>query len=110
MNTDDLLYVSPNQIRVFLQELKDCLLLQNGFGTDTCEIYVYRMMEHSPTFANHPESSFCEEEVKRAYRNITALCEKFAAENEAIVTFEDGTAISADLMNSHRFHLLVRRK
>lgn len=110
MSNPDLDFVSPNQIRVFMQELEDCLLLQNKFGTDVCEIYAFRMMEHSPTFANNPESMFVQDELKRTHRIIAALCEQFANEKDAIVTFEDGTPVSAELMNSWRFYFQVRPK
>ncbi|MET0980105.1 MAG: hypothetical protein ABWX90_02515 [Candidatus Saccharimonadales bacterium] len=106
----DLLHVSPNQINTLMNNLNDCLLQKNSYGSDVCEIYIYSMMEHSPTFANNPDSQFCADAVERAKRNIVALCKNFAQNNEVIVTFEDGTPLSVKLIDSHRVHLRVLSK
>lgn len=103
----DLDYVSPNQIRVFLQELKDCLLLKNGFGTDTCEIYVYTLMEHSPLFALDPKNIECDESLQRVHRIVRHLCTEFAGHNDCIVGI---LGAPCNVSETHRMHIQVRRK
>lgn len=96
--------ISINQALNFWNQLVRCYFKVSRYDRDTCEIYLYTMMEHYPTFANNPDSIFVKEEVEGAKEAMRSLIRRFETEYECRVIEEDGTLT---LEGTYRFHLQV---
>jgi hypothetical protein len=83
-------YLTVNQALNFWDQLVGCYYNCNTYGGDVCEIYLYTMMEHKPTFAHSPNSVFVEDEVVVAKRNILDLIKRFQNAYDCLVTMENG--------------------
>ena len=74
--------ITVNQALTFYAQLTKCLTNTNGYGGDTAEIYVYTLMEHSPSYASNRESTFAQEDVKQAIDALLRLCARFIADQD----------------------------
>lgn len=106
-----LLSVSVLQALTLWEELSSALYGDNRYAGDVAEVYVFRLMPHSPT-AVRPMSDTGLDAYRTGCRCLHALCRLFETRNEAVVTFEDGSSIDAlldDEPETHRVHLKVVR-
>jgi hypothetical protein len=88
----------------------------NSFGSDTAEIYAYRLMPDCPTL-NHDGDSFKEtnDEVKRnAANSLVAILNKFCKDNECTCKIDGWTVNQWHnyIGNNfeHRCHVKIIRK
>lgn len=108
-----LLSLSPLQAIDLFEEMMRCLYGDNKFGGDVAEIYIFRLMPHSPCANLNQDGTMSEsglDAYRDACRRLHALCTLFAERNDAFVSFEDGTSIDALLdqePHTHRVHLRV---
>jgi hypothetical protein len=99
--------ISINQVLNFWDQLVACFYGVSTFDGTRCEIYLYTMMEHSPTFANNPDSKFCEDGVREAKDAMFKLIARFEERYECTV-LEDGE--KPRLEGTWRYHLDVKPK
>lgn len=79
--------VSMNQALSIWSDLWQAYYGNNAYGSDTAEIYAYRVMPYSPTF-NMSGETFQEsnDELRiNAVNSLVALCKKFAKENDCVI-------------------------
>jgi hypothetical protein len=82
--------VSMNQALSIWSELWQAYYGDNSYGSDTAEIYAYRLMPYSPIF-NLKGDTFQEsnDELRiNAVNSLVALCKKFAQENECVIEID----------------------
>jgi hypothetical protein len=97
--------ISVNQGINFWTQLTKAYYGENSYGGHTCEIYLYSMMEHIPSFANNPDSKFCADEVREAKAAMFKLIGKFEETFQCRV-LEDEKAPT--LEGTWRYWLTVR--
>ena len=68
------------------EELKDAYNDEANFGGKTSEIYAYRLMPYSPSFAQNPNSDFHSDEHKELCKlagfNLLQLCRQFTRKHD----------------------------
>lgn len=103
--------ISMNQAINLWDELHSALQGKNGYGGDTAEVYLYSMMEHSPSYARGHAAMFASSSIEHAGHEIYALVNRFEGKHSCFVTMEEGEL--AELIHPdfpyHRIHLKVRR-
>lgn len=100
-------------------ELEQAYYGDNGYGSETAEIYVYRAMPYSPTAhsrCSNPESSLAKEAttevVKNANMSLYNLFKMFAKLRHCVITVE-GRPLGKWVItseNGHRWHVHVKSK
>lgn len=95
------------------EELVEAYHGKNGFGGDTAEIYMYRLMRRDPTAelgAGSLASAAKREQVDQASRSLYALLAYFLSEHENVRLTVDGRPFGrwvAAVGNDHRVHVRV---
>lgn len=107
--------LSINQILNVWDRLHACRNEEDTFGSHTCEIYTYTLMEHNGHFASEPTSAFCREEVVAANKSLYELCKQFEQRHTDIkIVHPDGKSIRSLLDKENpitwRHHLMVVKK
>ena len=69
------MYCSIYQAVGIWDELREAMEGKNHFGSDTAEIYAYRLMPNDPSFVFKKESK--KEDIIRASRTLVALIDMF---------------------------------
>lgn len=99
------MYCSIHQAVGIWTELLYCYEKRNGFGTDTAEIYAYRLMPYNPTAVIHGKDK--EEDIILASKSLIALidmfCEEYDTDFKIVVGRKDikGGGWKHKLMNRH---------
>lgn len=89
-----LLTVNPLEMMKLWGELVECYHGVNGYGSDTAEIYAYRLMPYSPVVHNGAMMSILKAE-RSADLNATAanalasLCEEFARQYDCKIEIDE---------------------
>jgi hypothetical protein len=108
---------STSQVVILWTELMLCLFEKNGYGGKTCEIYIYTMMAHSPTFMHAKDTESLGraalEDASRACADIYNVVQEFQKHFGAMVLMHEGPL--EDLLNKndpfvHRVHFTVETK
>lgn len=107
--------ISQFQLLDLWEELLSTMQGTNGFGGDTCEIYIYRLMPHTPTAAAMPDSELSDPAYVLANHALVDVCEMFETKHNVRIMFLSGALMSlipiADLpdlyIEKHRLHLKV---
>jgi hypothetical protein len=115
--------ISMNQALDIWSELWQAYYGKNGFGSDTAEIYAYRLMAYNPTYHSglNFNSAFrdterfkkAQEEVcEQAQNSLVALLKKFAAENDCMIEVNGKTVDdwAGSEMFDHRCHVKIMTK
>jgi hypothetical protein len=104
-----------NQALSIWDDLWQAYYGNNGFGSDTAEIYAYRLMPNCPTLNKSGETfNLINDEVKtNAANSLVALLKKFCRENECTCEV-DGYLIEFWLSHigthfDHRCHVKIIR-
>lgn len=110
----------PQALEVWA-DLEDALRGEHGFGGHVAEIYAYRLVGHSPSFAVLPLNSEAGQEAAREFAlqastAMTALLHAFIDRRRCLVRvdvgrFDRGKAFGAgDRLEpqAHRWHIEVR--
>lgn len=91
-----LLNIRPIELLRLWGELVECYHGVNGYGSDTAEIYAYRLMPFSPSVQLHP--GFHEEqklEIQgQAAADLVELCRLFLGEYDRYTIEIDGIELS----------------
>jgi hypothetical protein len=101
------MHLTINQALNFWDELVTAYMGCNTYGGDVAEIYLYTMMEHTPTFAHNPQSTLMDDEVRRAKLAMLDLIQRFQKKYDCLVTMDNGDPVI--LEGRHRYHLQVTR-
>lgn len=109
--------ISMNQALDIWSDLWQAYFGKNGFGSDTAEIYAYRLMPYTPAvhnFCYETESylSRKKEVCEQAQNSLVALLKKFAAENDCMIEVNGKTVDdwAGSEMFDHRCHVKIMTK
>ena len=81
---------------------------KHGYGSDTAEIYAYRLMSYLPSLENDPNRV----SAIRAQNSLYHLVKKFAGENDCEITIDSKTPedwLEQDIFD-HRCHVKIIHK
>lgn len=85
--------ISVAQAVYIWDDLTTALNGTNGFGGHTAEIYAYRLMPYSPSFAQDPQSEICrevhEQLVHNAGQSLLELLRLFQQKHRCDITIDD---------------------
>lgn len=88
-----MLHISMFQALSVWSELEQAYFGQHRYGGDTAEIYLYRLMEHSPLIGNGYTNSQTREVRRGASRQsanaLCQLCRIFEAERHCTIEIND---------------------
>lgn len=114
-----MLTMSTKQALDLLHELELCYYGENGFGSDTAEVYAYQLLPHSPSAAGpppQPGSIFYEEWVRRAHEaadNLGAVLKEFMSYRpDVAVEIDDHEPFDKDhpvAPFAHRVHVRITK-
>lgn len=102
-------HLSMAQALSLWSELEQALHGTNGYGSDTAEIYIYRLMRRCPTLEAGIDSQVAAEEYAQANASLYDLLAHFAVERDATITVE-GRRLGKWLRRArhdHRVHVKV---
>ena len=113
------MYISIEQAIDVYEELIEALHGTNGFGGDTAEIYVFRLLPNNPGYDSN--SSYFEEEKKmvekKAAEQFHTLCHIFSKKHNVDIliggiNYNDWISKirTEELMFRHRIHVTVKEK
>ena len=119
MFSQPLLTVNPMEMMRLWGELVECYHGVSGYGSDTAEIYAYRLMPYSPVAHGDTAKGQLREDRIRdsnstAANALVSLCEEFQRTYDCVITF-DGLKAKHWLRDfgdtfDHRVHVKVAHK
>ena len=108
--------LSLNQVLSLWSDLEKAYHGTHGFGGDTAEIYIYRLMPFEPAIMRDPKAeehgiigSSAREAYERANKSLFKLLSKFAKDRDAAITVDEkelGPWLKT-ARNTHRVHVKV---
>jgi hypothetical protein len=113
--------LSMNQALSIWDDLWQAYYGDNGFGSDTAEIYAYRLMQYNPVVHCFINKEFQDTELyrernsdvcDRAQKSLIELLKKFKSENDCIIKVngkEIDDWIKTEVFD-HRVHVKVIHK
>lgn len=87
------MHISIEQALDVYDELHDAVNGVNGYGSNVAEIYVFRLLPHSPIYSMGNDEQYWDEEnrimERKAAEEFHSLCYIFAKKHEAEIKIND---------------------
>jgi hypothetical protein len=109
--------ISMNQALGIWSELWQAYYGDNSYGSDTAEIYAYRLMQYSPALLMPPETHLNQERLREigrlAAQSLRDIVFMFCKEADCLCSIDGedcDTWLAHNPEFSHRCHIYIRHK